>query len=181
MLIFSSIVALLLVRSASLTTVDYNAQCLFSSSSSSSLSSSSFEQEKEVACQVALFSHFAFNVSGDVRYSPDSDLCDGSTASASPDDDRKFIAVVKRGVCSFETKAQTARSIGAIGLVVINSNSSIFPMGPSGPTSIPVVMIAADALDWLQTTSETVVRLIKGEWHTFDLKLQCIHLTKYFS
>lgn len=54
------------------------------------------------------------------------------------------IAIAKRGVCNFDTKAKVATLRGFKGLLVVNFNESIFPMGSATEnfqSSIPVLMV----------------------------------------
>jgi uncharacterized repeat protein (TIGR01451 family) len=60
------------------------------------------------------------------------------------------IAIVFRGVCSFQTKAATAQAAGAIGVIVVNNVPGDPNVGPMGPDSlepnisIPAVLISAN-------------------------------------
>ncbi len=68
----------------------------------------------------------------------------------------KYIAVVYRGFCSFDTKALNAAKSGYKGLIIINSDSSSFPVGSSNEdfvSRIPVVMIGNDSFRFLDSDS----------------------------
>lgn len=53
------------------------------------------------------------------------------------------IALVNRGTCSFQEKAQTVQAAGAIGVVLVNNAAGppIIPGGIAAPVTIPVMMI----------------------------------------
>jgi len=64
---------------------------------------------------------------------------------------RGKVMVTKRGGCSFIETAQRAVAAGARGLVIVNSDDTIFPAGGEGDycAGIPVVMIKANDADAL--------------------------------
>ncbi|KAJ2784362.1 hypothetical protein H4R18_001166 [Coemansia javaensis] len=53
------------------------------------------------------------------------------------------IAVVRRGTCTFDEKAQLAEAAGAIGLVVINNSTDVFPLLLGGDAKIPAVTVGS--------------------------------------
>jgi hypothetical protein len=118
-------------------------------------------QGEFVPCEAALYSYFSFNVSDlTLLVLPgDEMLCkDESRAPLTSDGDARtaWAVVVNRGACSFEDKARSAAAIGAAALIVINSNSTVFPMGggsSSFRSDIPVVMVGLDTSTLFESLS----------------------------
>lgn len=114
----------------------------------------------------ALFSLKTFNVFGNVVVH-EFDLCPNENDQRSKDDYIGKIGVARRGVCTFDKKANIAESLGMIGMIVINHNESVIPMGCSSniEAKIPVVMIAnnsnTNALYETLKREAFTVRLVK--------------------
>lgn len=96
-------------------------------------------------CMSAIFSPSSFDVAGPVIIPNDATGC--SVERITPK--TKSIAVVNRGMCTFEMKSVMAERSGYLGLVIVNTDPSAFPVGASTETfrsSIPVVMIGKESL-----------------------------------
>ena len=122
----------------------------------------------EVFAMNALFSLKTFKISGNAVVH-EFDLCPNENDQHSKDDYVGKIGVARRGICTFDKKAVIAENLGMIGMIVINHNESVIPMGCSNKfeSKIPVVMIAnntnTNALyDALKREAFTV-RLVKGK------------------
>lgn len=74
------------------------------------------------------------------------------------------IALIKRGICSFKSKAENAAAAGAIGVVVINRPDDLSLGGQSLQQSyaggIPAFFVGASLGDELATTPDLVLRII---------------------
>lgn len=96
-------------------------------------------------CVSAIFSPTSFDVAGPVIIPNDATGCSAERIASKS----KSIAVVNRGMCTFETKSVMAERNGFLGLVIVNTDPSAFPVGASTETfrsSIPVVMIGNESL-----------------------------------
>lgn len=73
------------------------------------------------------------------------------------------IALIKRGNCSYKSKAENAAAAGAVGVVVINRDDTIIPGGTlqeSYAGGIPVFFVGVSLGDELATTPDLVLRII---------------------
>ncbi len=107
------------------------------------------QREDRVACINALFSAENIPLAQLPLFFHWDDICAPTAATRKTNG----IAVANRGKCTFEAKARVAEKLGYAGLIVINSNNTIFPMGPSDvnyKSKIPVVMAAETFLNTLQ-------------------------------
>ena len=115
----------------------YSAKCSFSLSS----------KKYETPCTSALFSYFSFNKSAEVIALPSSSeyLCNEEIDMTI----KNFAVLVKRGECSFEQKSKIEKSLGAMAVILINSDNSVFPGGNTNSTyrslPMPTVMIGNNA------------------------------------
>lgn len=114
------------------------------------------------------FSVFAYSASGDVTAAVRSvDLQLGSASSTSGCEAADFagfaagnIALIQRGICSFESKAENAAAAGASAVVIFNSFGMTGPvtgtLGAAYTGGIPVVGIGyADGALWATTAALT--------------------------
>lgn len=69
---------------------------------------------------------------------------DGCTASNVPSDVKGKLALLQRGSCTFDVKAENAAKAGAIGVVVFNSAGDTFTPSVTNASPIPVVGISHD-------------------------------------
>ena len=97
----------------------------------------------DVSCQTALFSSDKnYHVEDVFVLRKDINLCfasDNSTAWR-----RGGIIGVSRGECAFDVKARNANILGYKGLVVVNTDETLFPIGSQDATyrsKIPVVLV----------------------------------------
>lgn len=94
-----------------------------------------------ISCMNSLFStQNDFPIAQSTLHISWDDLC-----TTSPFSSKKAIVIANRGKCTFETKARMAEQQGYSGLIIVNFNNTIFPMGSSDTSyrsSIPVVMVA---------------------------------------
>ena len=68
----------------------------------------------------------------------------GRTEDFAQVDVQGAIAIVRRGEIRFSEKANNAAAAGAIGLVVVNTESGNFPGAIDGETSIPVLSLSSE-------------------------------------
>jgi hypothetical protein len=112
-------------------------------------------------CQVALFSDSKrFNVKAKAHIFQSLNFCDYDVLAADSElqnFDGASIAVVKRGDCAFAVKVRNAEKIGFAGLVIVNKDDDIFPIGMKAsepqPT-IPVVLIDTKIWEYLSKVDE---------------------------
>lgn len=102
------------------------------------------------ACKIALFhSHRSFHFDRHRIYVTESDMCSGDEYQRSlPEEVRGasagFIVAARRGKCSFLTKNRVATNAGHPALIIINSDSEVFPFGEQSDVSaelVPAVMV----------------------------------------
>jgi hypothetical protein len=112
----------------------------------------------DIDCQVALFSYANFSINGFLDIRKDS-LCNGPNRGNENigEQNRQHhatsikqhqIAVIKRGECPFDVKAQNAEKYGYDAVVIVNSEDSVFPVGSADPayrSRMPCLMIGSAA------------------------------------
>lgn len=99
-----------------------------------------------IPCQVALFSMYNFNISVKMPISKELKyLCDNQETELSQENpNNQQIGITTRGQCAFDEKAKNAIKQRYKGLIVVNTDDSVFPVGSQSQdykSSIPVVMI----------------------------------------
>jgi hypothetical protein len=98
-----------------------------------------------VLCMTALFSSYAnFTVKAPVFYFQDNMFCKSFRYPGA----KNIIAVVPRGECAFDTKSRIADELGFAGLVIVNNDESLIPLGSqdtSYTSKTPVMLVGKSA------------------------------------
>lgn len=119
-------------------------------------------------------------VAVDVQLGPDN----SSTSGCEPEDFASFpagsIALIQRGACSFQQKAENAAAAGAVGALIFNQGSTDDNRGLINATlgegysgGIPVLFVTYDtAVDWLQQDGlqlRMVADVVREQTQTFNV------------
>jgi Zn-dependent M28 family amino/carboxypeptidase len=75
------------------------------------------------------------------------------------------IAVVNRGLCPFSDKSLAAAEAGAVGLIVVNTEDTVFlgSLGPQGPARVPTVGVSKSQGDAIIATADVSIGLLLDE------------------
>ena len=125
--------------------------------------------DRQLPCEVALFANATFDVIGPLIFFNDG-LCNKMDyLHISMSYVEGIIAAVERGNCTFEMKSTVAETLGFKALVVINNNSTYFPMGTNTNyrSTIPMVMIGMGAID-VDAYRADFTNV--SNWHTIAMK-----------